>query len=60
MAARDDAGGGTGGGRRWRERRLRAYLKYARMSVAKAPAESQHHSAQRPAPEDGKGPGGGT
>ena len=30
-----------------RERRLRAHLKYARMSVAMALAESQHHSAQR-------------
>ena len=29
------------------EWRLRAYLKYARMSVAMALAESQHHSAQR-------------
>ena len=41
-----DAGGGTGSARRRRERRLSAYLKYARMSVAMALAESQHHSAQ--------------
>ena len=47
MAARDDAGGGTGSARRQRERRLRACLEYARMSVAMALAESQHHSAQR-------------
>ena len=30
-----------------RDRRLRAYLKYARMSVAVALAECQHHTAQR-------------
>ena len=47
IAARDDAGGGTGSARRRRERRLRAYLKSARMSVAVALAECQHHSAQR-------------
>ena len=47
MASRDDAGGGTGSARRRRERRLRAYLKYARMSVAMALAKSTHHSAQR-------------
>ena len=40
-----DEGGGTGSARRRRERRLRAYLKYARMSVAMALADSQHHSA---------------
>ena len=44
---RDDAGGGTGSARRRRERRLRAYLRYARMSVAMALAESTHHSAPR-------------
>ena len=48
MAACNDAGGGTGSARRRRERRLRAYLRYARMSVAMALAECQHHSAQRP------------
>ena len=37
---RDDAGGGTGSARRRRER---AYLRYARMSVAMALAESTHH-----------------
>ena len=42
-----DEGGGTGNARHRRERRLRAYLKYARTSVATALAESQHHSAQR-------------
>ena len=47
MAARDEAGGGTGSAHRRRERRLRAYLNYARMSVAMALAESTHHSAQR-------------
>ena len=44
---RDEAGGGTGSARRRRERRLRAYLRYARMSVAMALAESTHHSAPR-------------
>ena len=44
---RDEAGGGTGSARRRRERRLRAYLRYARMSVAMALAESTHHSARR-------------
>ena len=44
---RDDAGGGTGSARRRRERRLRAYLRYARMSVAMALAECTHHSAPR-------------
>ena len=44
---RDDAGGGTGSARRRRERRLRAYLRSARMSVAMALAESTHHSAPR-------------
>ena len=43
-----EAGGGTGSARRRRERRLRADLKHARMSVAMALAESQHHSAHRP------------
>ena len=44
---RDDAGGGTGSARRRRERRLRAFLRYARMSVALALAESTHHTAPR-------------
>ena len=44
---RDEAGGGTGSARRRRERRLRAFLRYARMSVAMALAESLHHSAPR-------------
>ena len=44
---RDEAGGGTGSARRRRERRFRAYLRYARMSVAMALAESTHHSAPR-------------
>ena len=44
---RDEAGGGTGSARRRRERRLRAYLRYARMSVAMVLAESTHHSAPR-------------
>ena len=33
--------------RRRRERRLRAYLKHARMSVAMALAEARHHTAPR-------------
>ena len=37
----------TGAARRRREQRLRAYLRYARMSVAMALAESNHHSAPR-------------
>ena len=37
----------TGAARRRRERRLRAYLKYARMSVAMALAEANHHTAPR-------------
>ena len=45
--AREAEGGGTGSARRRRERRLRAYLRYARMSVAMALAESTHHSAPR-------------
>ena len=45
--ARDAEGGGTGSARRRRERRLRAYLRYAQMSVAMALAETTHHSAQR-------------
>ena len=42
-----DQGGGTGSARRRRDRRLRAYLRFALMSVAMAPAESTHHSAPR-------------
>ena len=38
---------GTGAARRRREWRLRAYLRYARMSVAMALAEANHHSAPR-------------
>ena len=38
---------GAGAARRRRERRLRAYLRYARMSVAMALAESRHHTAPR-------------
>ena len=38
----------TGAARRRRERRLRAHLRYARMSVAMPLAECQHHNAQRP------------
>ena len=47
MAACNDASGSTSSARRRGERRLRAYLRYARMSVAMALAECQHHSAQR-------------
>ena len=47
MAARDEAGGGTGSARRRRERRLRSHLRHERMAVAMALAESTHHSAQR-------------
>ena len=53
MAARVDAGGGTGCARRWRERHLCSFLRHERMAVAMALAQSQHHSA----PEDGKGLG---
>ena len=45
MAVRDAAAGGTGSARRRRERRLRAHLRYARMSVAMALAETSHHAA---------------
>ena len=37
----------AGAARRRRERRLRAYLKYARMIVAMALAEARHHTAPR-------------
>ena len=37
----------SGAARRRRERRLRAYLKYARMSVAMALAQANHHTAPR-------------
>ena len=37
----------TGAARRRRERRLRAYLRYARMSVVMVLAESNHHVAPR-------------
>ena len=37
----------TGAARRRRERRFRAYLKYARMSVAVALAEARHRTAPR-------------
>ena len=47
MWAADGAAHATGSARRRRERRLRAYLKYARMSVAMALAEVNHHSAPR-------------
>ena len=38
---------GAGAARRRRERRLRAYLRYARMSVAMALAETTHHTTPR-------------
>ena len=47
MFGERDTAGGTGSARRRRERRLRAYLRYARMSVAMGLAESTHHSAPR-------------
>ena len=47
MWAAEGAAHATGAARRRRERRLRAYLRYARMSVEMALAECQHHSAQR-------------
>ena len=47
MAARDNAGGGTGSARRRRERRLRSHLRHERMAIAMALAESLHHSTQR-------------
>ena len=45
MLATEGAAHSTGAVRRRRERRLRAYLRYARMSVARALAENNHHSA---------------
>ena len=54
MWAADRVDHATGAARR--RRRLRAHLRYARMSVAMFLAECQHHTA----PEEGKGPGGGT
>ena len=47
MAARYDAGGGTGSARRRRERRLRSHLRHEWMAMALALAESLHHRAQR-------------
>ena len=47
MWAAEEAAHATGAARRRRERRLRAYLRYARKSVEMALAECQHHSAQR-------------
>ena len=45
MAACEDGGGGSA--RRRHERRLRSFLCHERMAVARALAESTHHSAQR-------------
>ena len=42
-----DGAAHAGAGRRRRERRLRAYLRYARMSVEMALAEVSHHTAPR-------------
>ena len=42
-----DGGAHAGAARRQRERRLHAYLRYARMSVAMALAEASHHTAPR-------------
>ena len=42
-----DGAAHAGAARRRRERRLRAYLRYARMSVAMALAEATHHTAPR-------------
>ena len=42
-----DGAAHAGAAKRRRERRLRAYLRYARMSVAMALAENNHHSAPR-------------
>ena len=47
MAARVGAAGGTSSARRRRERRLRAWTKHERLSVAMALAEKLHHSANR-------------
>ena len=47
MAARNEAGRGTGSARRRRQRRLRSHLRHERMAVAMALAEPTHHSAQR-------------
>ena len=45
--AADGAAHATGAARRRRERRLRAYLRYARMSGAVALAEARRHTAPR-------------
>ena len=45
MWAADRADHATGAARQRRERRLRAHLRYARVSVAMAQAESNHHAA---------------
>ena len=42
-----DGAAHAGAAKRRRERRLRAYLRYARMSVAMALAEATHHTAPR-------------
>ena len=42
-----DGAAHAGAARRRRERRLRAYLRYARMSVAMALAEATRHTAPR-------------
>ena len=42
-----DHAAGMGAARRRRERRLRAYLRYARMSVAMALTEANHHTFPR-------------
>ena len=47
MLAAEGAAHATGGARRRRERPLRAYLRYSRMSVAVALAENNHHPATR-------------
>ena len=44
--AREAEGGGTGSARRRRERRLRAYLRHERMTVAMALAEKLDHSSR--------------
>ena len=47
MWVADRAAHATGAARRRRERRLRAYLRYARMSVEIALTEASHHTAPR-------------
>ena len=58
MAARDEVVGGASSARRRRERRLRAWHRHIRRTVAMELAVALHHSAQRPDDNDGGAAGG--